>query len=307
MIKYRASLATNHRIDNSITLANLVTVLSLRGREAEALAEIEAVEARRPRVAENLVAAANAYAVLGKWDRALLAADRAIRLNRRSAGAHLQRGFALGGLHRHVEAVNALMRAREFGSETSMIEFGLAWQLSLAGRVEEALAVAKEAVERIPKGFHGRMALAFAQLAAGDVREALANFELADHAFSHFEVLKAGWGDALLMDGQPEAAITKFEAAITENPHTSQAWRGWGEALSKLGRHREALEKFERALREDANDPRILRGWAEALSVLGREDDAQTKWRHADALERRHAAFGHGKATAQASRVGGPT
>ena len=59
------------------------------------------------------------------------------------------------------------------------------------------------------------------------------------------------------------------------------------------------------ALREDANDPRILRGWAEALSALGREDDDQTRWRHADALERRHAAFAHGKPATQGRRVSG--
>ncbi len=290
--KYRASLAAHHRIFVSVALGNLVTTLAYKGHEDQAIAEIEAIEARRPVVAENLLAVAQAYTAIGQWDLALSAANRATRLARRNAMTHLARGYALGGLHRHAESIAALHRARELGGAISQIEFALAWQLSLAGQTDEALRVAQEAIARVPNGHHGNLALGFAELAAGNARAAVAAFERADRAFGHYEICKAGWGDALLADGQVEAAIARYEDGIAENAHTAEAWRGWGEALAKLGRHEEALPKFERAAREAPTDPRTPRAWAIALAALGRDDDAQAKRSHADAIERRNAAAG---------------
>ncbi len=291
MAKYRASLAAHHRVFVSVALGNLVTTLNYKGHDDQAVAEIEAIEARRPVVTENLLAVAQAYTAIGKWDRALSAANRAARLARRNAMAHLARGYALGGLHRHVESIAALHRARELEGAMSPIEFGLAWQLSLAGQADEALRVAQEAVARIPNGHNGNMALGFAELAAGNAKAAIAAFERADRAFAHYEICKAGWGDALLADGQPEAAIAKYEDSISENAHTAEAWRGWGEALTKLSRHGEALVKFERAAKEDANDPRTPRSWAIALAALGYGDEAQSKRKIADEIERRNASY----------------
>jgi len=284
--KQRASVRAHHPVASSVALANLALLLTQRGKSDDARAEIERVAARRPIAAENLTAAGIAYAFLADWARAAKMGERAVRLAPKRAEALVQLGYALGGLHRHNEAVEVLARAHRLKPELNWAEFMLAWQLSLAGRIDEARAVANDAVARIPNGFHQQMALAFVQLACGEYKAARESFSIADHAFSHYEVCKTGWGDALLADGEPDAAIEKYREAIAENERTSTAWLGWGRALSRLGRHVQAIEKFERAASWDPRDPAIYRAWAEALEALGRTDKAAGKRRRAAEIER---------------------
>ncbi len=284
--KQRASVRAHHPVASSVALANLALLLTQRGKGDDARAEIERVAALRPIAAENLSAAGIAYAFLAEWERAAKMGERAVRLAPKRAEAYVQLGYALGGLHRHNEAVDVLRRAHRLKPELNWAEFMLAWQLSLAGRIDEARAVANDAVARIPNGFHQRMALAFVQLAGGERAAARESFSIADHAFPHYEICKAGWGDALLADGEPDGAIEKYREAIVENERTSMAWLGWGRALSRLGRHAQALEKFERAARWDPRDPAIYRAWADTLDALGRADKAAGKRRRAAEIER---------------------
>jgi tetratricopeptide (TPR) repeat protein len=286
MEKLRQSVRAHHPIASSVALANLALLLMQRGKADEARAEIERVAARRPLAAENLSAAGTAYAFLGDWDSAAKMGERAVRLAPKRAEAYVQLGHALGGLHRHQEAIDVLRRAHRLKPELNWAEFMLAWQLTLVGRVDEARAVASDAVARVPDGFHQRMALAFVELASGDFTSARQSFEVADRAFAHYEICKAGWGDALLAGGEPDAAIEKYREAITENERTASAWLGWGRALARLGRHTQALEKFERAARWDSHDPAIYRAWADALDALGRGDKAAGKRRRAAEIER---------------------
>jgi tetratricopeptide (TPR) repeat protein len=208
----------------------------------------------------------------------------------RNAHAHVQLGFILAGLHRYDEAVVALQRARTLGEADNWLEFGLAFHLARAGRTEEALEAGRAAVTRVPEGFHQRMALGFAELYAGRYAEAAANFERADRVFSHYEVLKAGWGDALVALGRPLEALAKYEDAIFENKRLGEAWRGMGVALTKLGRAEEALAKFEQAVAVDPNDPATYRAWADTLAGLGEHIEAEAKRKTGDDLARLNAA-----------------
>src|SRR5262249_17039671 len=148
--------------------------------------------------------------------------------------AHQIHGFALGGLHRYNEAIDALKHSRDLDHANSTTEFLLAWLLTLAGRTDEALRLASDAVAPIPGGQHQQKALGFAQLALAQPAEACASFERADRSWPMFEVCKLGWGDALLAGGDAAGALVKFEAAIALNPHLGQAWRGSGLALAAL-------------------------------------------------------------------------
>jgi len=284
--KQRGSVRAHHPVASSTALANLALLLTQRGKGDEARSEIDRVAERRPIAAQNLSAAGIAYAFLAEWERAAKMGERAVRLAPKRAEAHVQLGYALGGLHRHDEAVDVLRRAHRLKPGLNWAEFMLTWQLVLAGRIDEARAVANDAIARIPTGFHQRMALAFVQLASGDYPAARESFAIADHAFPHYEVCKAGWGDALLADGEPDAAIEKYREAIAENERTSMAWLGWGRALAHLGRHAQAIEKFERAAHWDPRDPAVYGAWADVLDALGRTDKAAGKRRRAAEIAR---------------------
>jgi tetratricopeptide (TPR) repeat protein len=293
MEKYRAALDADERIGSQHALENLAKALVRHGHEAEALKLVDDVAARRPPHLENLVAAAVAYGRLGQWDRALATAELALRHHHHSVLAYQIRGFALGGLHRYHQAIEALRHSRDLDRANSTTEFLLTWMLTQAGRNDEAMRIASEAVARIPAGHHQQAALGFAQLALGDADDACASFERADKSWPMFEVCKLGWGDALLAANDPKAALATYEQAISLNPHLGQAWRGSGKALSKLGRHDEALLRFERAFREDANDPANYVAWGEILETLGRRDEAEAKHREAKAIAEHNAAHGN--------------
>ena len=291
METYRSALDADQRIGSQHALENLAKAMVRHGREGEALALVDGVAARRPPHFENQVAATVAYGRLGRWDRALEIAEAAARHQRHNVLAHQIRGFALGGLHRYGEAIEALKHSRDLDRANSTTEFLLAWQLTLAGRGDEALRIANEAVARIPGGHHQLAALGFAQLAVEKPREALACFERADQSWPMFEICKLGWGDALLACGEAEAALRKYEQAIALNRHLGQAWRGCGVALAGLGQPLAALAKFETALAEDPHDPATGRAWARTLDALGRDDEAAAKRRQADEIARHNASF----------------
>jgi tetratricopeptide (TPR) repeat protein len=293
MEKYRAALDGDERIGSQHALENLAKAMVRHGHEAEALKLVDEVAARRPLHLENLVAATVAYGRLGQWDHALATAEMALPHHHHSVLAHQIHGFALSGLHRYRESIEALRHARDLDRANSTTEFLLTWALAQAGRNDEAMRIAGEAVARIPAGHHQQAALGFAQLALGEPEDACASFERADRSWPMFEVCKLGWGDALLAANDPNAALAMYEQAIALNPHLGQAWRGSGRALAKLGRHEEALIKFERALREDGNDPATCIAWAEALDVLGRRDEAQAKRDEANTIAERNAAHGN--------------
>lgn len=291
MEKYREALEADERIGSQHALENLAKAMVRNGKEAEALKLIDAVAARRPPHLENLVAAAVAYGRLGRWTRALAIAEMALRHHHRHVLAHQIHGLALGGLHRYDESIAALHHSRELDRANSTTEFLLTWTLTQAGRGDEAMRVAMEAVARIPGGHHQQASLGFAQTALGKPEEACASFEHADKSWPMFEVCKLGWGEALLAVNDAAGALVKFEQAIALNPHLGQAWRGMGQALLKLGRYAEAASKFERALQEDGNDAVTCFAWAEALELLGRSHDAQGKREQGGAIRRRNAAF----------------
>jgi tetratricopeptide (TPR) repeat protein len=293
MEKYRAALEADERIGSQHALENLAKAMVRHGREDEARALVDSVAAREPQHLENLVAATVAYGRLGLWDRALATAEIALKHRHHNVLAHQIHGFALAGLHRYDEAIEALKHSRDLDRANSTTEFLLAWALAQAGRADEAGRIAQEAIARIPAGHHQQAAQGFAQLALGNPEVAVASFAHADASWPMFELCKQGWGDALLAAGDAAAALARYEEAITLNPHLGQAWRGSARALAALGRHDEALERFERAHREDGNDPLTLRCWAETLATLGRHDDAQEKQAAADRVRSHNAGPGN--------------
>jgi tetratricopeptide (TPR) repeat protein len=288
---YAESLAAHRRVASPVVLANYVIGFVLAGRDSDAQSAVEEVEARRPRDASNLAAAALAYTVLGLFDRALAAADAAITLKRRLPVAHHRRGLALLYLHRPAEAAQALQRADALDPENRSIVGSLIVALAQAGRVEEAITRAREALLRTPNSSMANMGLGHAELASGNAEGAIAAFARANELFSTDERCKVGFGNALMVAGRHADALLRYEEGIHENPRWGPAWRGAGEAVLKLGRAGDAIEKLERAAALDAHDPQTVRAWADALDLLGRGDEAATKRQLADEIAQRNASY----------------
>lgn len=288
---FAESLRAHHRVASPVVLANYAMGLVLAGRDSEAQSAVEEVEARRPRDASNFAAAALAYTMLGMFDRALDAADAAIAIKRRNPVAHHRRGLALAHLHRPSEAVDALRRADELDPENRSIVGALIIALAQAGRAEEALAKAREAVARTPNSYMANWGLGCAELASGNADGAVSALQRADELWSSDCRCKGTFGNALMAAGRDAEALLRFEESMRLNPRWGPAWRGAGEVMLKLGRAGDAIENLERAAALDVHDPQTVRAWAEALDLLGRSDDAAIKRQLADEIAHRNASY----------------
>src|SRR5207244_270013 len=72
--------------------------------------------------ADDYVWIANLHRSLRRFDRALEAADQAIKLEEENSEAHFERGCALAQLGRKQEALTAIKRAVELDPDTDLTE-----------------------------------------------------------------------------------------------------------------------------------------------------------------------------------------
>jgi tetratricopeptide (TPR) repeat protein len=92
------------------------------------------------------------------------------------------------------------------------------------------------------------------------------------------------WGSAKLRQGDLKAAIAKFEIAHAKGPHYADPLELWGEALMREGRADLALAKFEEASRDAPNWGRLHLKWGEALKWSGHMDESKIQFMTASTL-----------------------
>ncbi len=210
----------------------------------------------------------------GKYDDAIRAFDKAVKLNPRSAAAWNNKGIALKALNRYDEAITACEMALRLDPR-----YADAWHqkgLSLYDqkRYDEAVYAYDQAIEAKPNDadiLHGKgMALRM----LGRLEEADKILKSARNEWNskgmdlfllerHIDALKAydkallidpkflcAWvnkGTALTRMGRYDEAIAAFNHAIEINPQDSHAWNRKGLALKKIRRVSEAEDAFARA------------------------------------------------------------
>ena len=108
----------------------------------------------------------------------------------------------------------------------------------------------------------------------GRVSDAIATYKKAielrpDHAAAHSRL-----GAAYDTVGHPELAIAEFEAAVRLEPYHPLNWANLGQACLRSGRWADAREAFAEAYRLAPSIERVAHGLADALHRLGREKEA---------------------------------
>ncbi len=150
----------------------------------------------------------------------------------------------------------------------------LSVQLSLAGRISEAL-------------FHGKVALAFVPtdpMAHLNFGNTCARAGLVEEAKTEYETalrLKPGYADAhynlgnlFAGTGRMAEALAQFEAAVRFNPRHLGARVNLGNVLESMGRLGEAIGQFEAALRLAPDNPEAHYNFGNALLESGRLPEA---------------------------------
>ena len=230
-------------------------------REREPLLRDRALEAADlavridPQLAAARIARASALRSLGQRDEALAEAEAALRLDPLSVEAHLSRGVTLLYLGRTDEAATALDRAIELGPDD--------WH---------------------PLEWRGVVAFGRANYAEAEsfLRRAA---ELAPDYTSIYKNLSA----ALYKQGKVDEAAAALQDALEIEPQGS-IYTNLGTLQFFLGRYEASVASFERAIELGANDYLNWANLADAFRWTERPERAAEAYRRAIQLARRELA-----------------
>ena len=163
----------------------------------------------------------------------------------KTAGFWINKGYSLGALGRHEEAIRCYDQTLAIDPRYAMAWNNKGTSLAALGRREEAIRCYDQAL-------------------AIDPRYARA------------------WnnkGIALDDLGRREEAIRCYDQALAIDPRTVGAWHNKGIALAALGRHEEAIRCYDQALAIDPRDPRAWFIKAVSEDTLGHGREAVLSYR----------------------------
>ncbi|MCY4514121.1 MAG: tetratricopeptide repeat protein, partial [Candidatus Tectomicrobia bacterium] len=195
----------------------------------------------------------------------------------------LQTGVYRDGvtLFSHIIAVNP---------EAWSVHNNLADSLIEAGRPEEAVAAAREAVKRQPRMVAPRQNLGAALTMLDRFEEAESTLVEARKMDPQNEEIIHAMGELMRKQGHHEEAIMWYLKAISRDPNYAPAHAGRAVSLLTLNRNDEAAQLLNRFLLRRTDGPmtgdlHLLLG--RALRKLGRFDDAVTQFHRSLSIEPR--------------------
>jgi len=205
--------------------------------------------------------------------------------------SELNKAVALSEKGKYVEALAAVNRALEIGSEhpevweaatnqaTVMTSFK-ATLLARLGRVEAALRCYDEAALLLKDNERGLADLWYNKgvllsLNLGMHERAIACYDKTIKISPGYGLAWYNKGLCLSSLGRHEEALSCFEKALNINPKDASTWVNKGSALAIMGKIEDALKCFETALERE---PKNSNAWANkgtALKTLGKYEEAE--------------------------------
>jgi TolB-like protein/DNA-binding winged helix-turn-helix (wHTH) protein/Flp pilus assembly protein TadD len=197
---------------------------------------------------------ADAYALLGDWQyavmttkealpRAKAAAQRALELDDTLSEAHTSLAFCLEGFDWNWNAADKeFRRAIELNPGYATAHHWYAWHLGLMGRNDEAIAEMKKAENLDPLSL----------------------------------IINADLAELLLITHHPDESIEQSRKTIEMEPHFALAHNQLAQAYLQKQMLPEAVSEFEQANTLSADNPTILANLARAYALSNRKEDALT-------------------------------
>ena len=214
-----------------------------------AAAEFEKAAAIEPGSADIYIAWGRALADNEDYAAAIEKYKKASELEPARADAHLLCAEALNSwaeassdCRRYDEALGEYGQAAALDPRDIETWEGQAKALSASGRWNEAIEAYGKIIEADPtRRVYSDLALAAANLAAGDQEPALAKLKAKLTSSPHFAAALMRWGDALAESEKFDEAISLYEKAAQLDPTLAAACIHWGQALWKKEEFAEGL------------------------------------------------------------------
>jgi tetratricopeptide (TPR) repeat protein len=275
-----------------------------RAPESSATARLDAMEAKArwnvPReqaaLAIQLVTEARRTRDPALWDRAALAAQRALAYDPERVDAEKVQLLVMQNQHRFQEMKDVAAKLLEKHPHDGFLA-GLVGDAELEmGHYPAAEAAYQRMVDEQPNhATYGR--IAYLRMIEGDLDGAIEMGEFAARTAPQTDGDAVAWAlcdlaDVYLARQEPGTALRYFDTALAASPHFSRAHEGRGHVLRAQGKLDEAIAAYRRAV-EIAATAQHLSDLSDALAEAGQAPQA------ADAFERAlKASQGDGRMTA---------
>jgi predicted O-linked N-acetylglucosamine transferase (SPINDLY family) len=185
----------------------------------------------------------------------------------------------------YVASADFIQRSLAIQPNTPEAMGNLALSLSAMGRIDEAVALHREAIALRPDNPDGYNNLAGVLLVQGKPDEAIVAASEAIRLKPEFFLAHYNLGVAYQQKGRVEDAIGEYQQAISIQPNFPEAFCNLGLCLVDLGKREEAVTAYRRAIELRPNFPEALNNLGQPLCELRRLEEATEAYRQAVAVK----------------------
>ncbi|MDJ0557459.1 MAG: tetratricopeptide repeat protein [Microcoleaceae cyanobacterium MO_207.B10] len=213
---------------------------------------------------------------LERFEEALVAFERSIKIKENFYPAWYGKGNVLSGLGRYDAAIEAYKKTVKIKPD-----FYLAWRdqgalLAYLEKPQDALISFNQVIRYKPDDFvvwylRGNILITNFQ----EYKEAIAAYDRAIELKSDFAVAWIGKGEALYRLGSYQEALNSFEQAIKYDSNQEIAWGFKGSILFDLEKYDAALSAYNQAIEINPNDSQLWLVKARTLVVLREAEKAR--------------------------------
>lgn len=168
------------------------------------------------------------------------------------------------------QSVEGLQRLLQEQPRNAALQSALVGALLDAGRRDEAMRVARDALARDAAQPALAVTLARMQVDRGELQAAIATLEKSLAQGAERADYQAFLAALLQRDGQHPRAAQHYAAALSLSPQNGVWWLGMGISLQAMQRQGEALEAFRRAKAAGGLNPELLAFVNGKIEQLGR-------------------------------------
>ena len=202
-------------------------------------------------------------------------------LDRRPQSAFLWQLLGVARARQGKDPLSALDMAVRCAPEDAAAHLNLGNAFGRLGRLEDAAASYRRALDADPEFAEAHNNLGELSLECGRADEALLSYQQALRIRPDFAHAHQNLGKALVRLGRFEEAVQSCRRAIAISAGLTEAHNTLGSALVGLARPQEAIASFQRALGIDPDFAEAHANLARALRSVGRLDDAVAAYRRA--------------------------
>lgn len=234
-------------------------------RYQDALSAFEKAVKIRPDYAEAWNGQGSTLSKLKEYKAALTAYDRAIQIQPDYLEAWIGRGFVLKNLQRYQEAIASFDKALQLDNNSPQVWTTKGEVLSSLKRYDEAISAYEQAINLKKDDYAAWYNKALTLQNLKRYEDAVGAYDKAVEIKPSYAEAWYHRGNALVNLQRYQDAFTAYDKAVQTNPTYYQAWLSRGNILISLQRYPEAVESFNQVIQINPKNYQAwyAKGWSQ--------------------------------------------